>query len=324
MAFMDTTNAPALFSVGTVDLGAALAPKFRTISDATVADVVRQVLGMKPDAAVWWDYSGEGVPSINVRVASLETPVPMQVGSAAGRVLANYQVRVTDDLVPTAVVVKWERNASAVTGLGSPYLADYYPGMIVLTGCIVTSGSNSITCDSTEGLEVGMTLSNSSGVAGVAITAVTSSTTFTVDSVASGSASGLTLYAAGADGPASYEPGVLLHTVDQECPPAPGLAKEIYTSLAVRRGQGTLSVIDRDFSLGLRPGSVIDLSGDPMLSGVQLWVQSVTWSPDTGIAQLAVGYPAHLKLRDRVDLRGWLQVTFNGPWWSYTQIVPPP
>lgn len=324
MAFMAATNAPDLFAVGTVELGNPLAPKFRTIIDTTAAAALRQVLAMKPDAAVWWDYAAEGLPTINVRVASLETPVVLHVGSSAGHVLSGYQVRVLDDLVPSGVVVRWERDADETTGLGRPYLADYYPGMEVLTGCVLTTGSASIACDSTANLTAGMTLTNYPGIAGVAITAVTGPTTFTVGTPVSGSASGLTLYAMGATGPASYQPGVLLHTVDEECPVAAGLAKEIYASLAVRRGQGSLSVLDRDFSMGLRPGMVIALPGDAMLSGVQLWVQSVSWSPDTGIAQLTVGYPAHLQLRDRVDLRGWIRVTFSGPWWSYTQIVPPP
>jgi hypothetical protein len=79
-------------------------------------------------------------------------------------------------------------------------------------------------------------------------------------------------------------PGVLHHTVEFAQPFVAGLAEEIYTSLAVRRAQGTLTILDRDFTLGLRPGMTIYLTGDPQLADVQLWVQSVSWSPDTGLA----------------------------------------
>jgi hypothetical protein len=280
---------------------------------------------MKPDAAVWWDYSGESAPSINVRVASLETPLALRIGRVDGSILSSYQVRVTDDLVPTGVIVRWEGESSQDTGLAAPLLVDFFPGMIVLKNVTLTNGSTTVTCTSTSGLEVGALITNSSAVTGVAVTEVTNATTFKIATAPSGSSSGLTLYAISPTGaPMSYEPGVLLHTIDSQVPRAEGIARELYTSLAVRRGQGTIAAVDRDFSLGLRPGRVITLDDDPALAGVQLWVQGVTWSPDTGIAQLTVGYPAHLRLNDRIDLRGWLRVAFEGPWWSHQMTVPPP
>jgi hypothetical protein len=127
-----------------------------------------------------------------------------------------------------------------------------------------------------------------------------------------------------ATGAASYQPGVILHTISEGTTYiAPGLAKEVYDSLAVRRAQGSLTVLDRDFSLGLRPGRVITLGGDPALVGVQLWVQSVSWNPGDGLARLTVGYPAHLQLRDRADLKGWFKYTFTGVFGEVnTWIVP--
>ncbi len=120
------------------------------------------------------------------------------------------------------------------------------------------------------------------------------------------------------------QPGVLLHTVDLDQPYVSGLAQQIYDSLSVRRAQGTVNIYDPTFSLGLRPGLTIYLTGDPELTDVQLWVQAVSWSPETGIAALQVGYPAHLGLRDLVDLRGWLRWTFYGPHWTTTQVIPAP
>jgi hypothetical protein len=128
-----------------------------------------------------------------------------------------------------------------------------------------------------------------------------------------------------AAGAACHKPGMLLHTVTDEIKHVPGIAKEVYHSLAVRRAQGSLTVVDRDFTLGLRPGMVISLSGDPQLAGIQLWVQSVSWNPATGLAQLTVGYPVHLQLRDRVDLKGWFKMSFTGVFGEYSSwIVPAP
>ena len=322
--FMATTNDPAVYDVGTVDLGSVLAPRVRTVTDTPVSDALRQVLGIKPDAAVWWDYSGSGLASINVRVASLETPMELTLGTSDGHVLSGYQLRVADELVPEGVVIRWERDADPATGVGRPYLADFYPGSEVLLGCSLTSGSAVLSCVSTAGVTVGMMLSGLYIPSGTTVTAVTSGTTLTMSAVATGTLASQGVIARVAAGAASYQPGVILHTVTDEVQSAPGLAKEIYTSLATRRAQGTLAVMDRNFSLGLRPGMVIDLAGDPMLTGVQLWVQTVSWSPDTGIAQLTVGYPAHLQLRERIDLRGWIRAAITGPWWSFSWILPPP
>ena len=326
--FISTVNADAFFTAGTLELGGDLGPRTRTVSDITVAEAVRQVLAMKPDAALWWDYSASGLPILNLRVASLETAQTVAIGTRDGMALTGYQLKVADDLVPTGVVIRWERDASTSSGLGTPYLADFFPGCIVLTDCDYTSGSANVSCDSTEGLEVGMTVSATSSVnlaSAPIVTHIDSATVFRVSPSATSTQSGLKLVARSASGAASHQSGVLLHTVTDEMPWVPGLAKEIYTSLSTRRAQGSLTILDRDFSLGLRPGMVITLTGDPQLANVQLWVQSVAWSPDTGLAQLTVGYPAHLQLRDRADLKGWLRRSFTGPLGEVTSwVVPPP
>lgn len=325
MLFMSHTNATDFFSVGTVALGGVLAPKVRTISDTKVADCVRQVLGMKPDACIGWDYSGLDVPVLTANVASLETPVEFTVGSNQGQVLPGYSLKIADELVPTGVVIRWERDASTSTGLGTPYLEDIYPGMEVLTAGATTSASTTVTCASTANVSAGMLITGSAIRAGTTIASITNATTLVLSVAATGTSSGQTFICKGTSGIASYQPGVLVNTVDEELAVVPGIAKEIYTSLAVRRAQGPpLTILDRDFSLGLRPGMVISLVGDPEFVGVQLWVQDVAWNADTGLAQLTVGYPPHLQLRDRVDLKGWFKWTHQGVHFTTTQIIPPP
>lgn len=328
MTLISTINDTPIFTEGTVELGGDISPRVRTVSDITLSEAMRQILAMKPDAAVWWEYSGEGVPILRARVASLETSTEITIGTRAGQALAGYQLKAADDLVPTGVVLRWERDANTSTGLGTPYLADFYPGCLVLTDCDYTTGSASVSCDSTAGLEVGMTVSATGSVnlkTAPIVTHIDSATVFRVSPAATSTQSGLRLVARSASGAASHQAGVLLHTVTDEMTFVPGIAKEIYTSLATRRAQGSLTVVDRDFTQGLRPGAVFTLAGDPAFEGVQLWVQSVSWSPDTGLAQLTVGYPAHLQLRDRVDLRGWLRASFTGALGEVSSwIIPPP
>lgn len=321
MSFMQVANAPDVFSVGTVALGNALAPRLRTLSDAQTSDVLRQVLSMKPDAAVWWDYSGSSLPVINARVASLEVPLALTVGEG---VMSNYSLKVNDELVPAGVVIRWEQDASETTGMGRPYLADFFPGMEVATACATTNASNVVTCASTANLTTGLMVSGTYVPVGATVTAILSGTSFRISANATGTSTGQRMILRASTGPASYQPGVMVHTVTDEVTVAPGIAKEVYNSLAVRRAQGSLTVVDRTFSLGLRPGRVISLAGDAQLDGVQLWVQNVSWSPETGLAQLTVGYPQHLQLRDRIDLKGWLRASFNGPFFSFSWIVPPP
>lgn len=325
MTLISTINDTPLFTEGTVELGGDISPRVRTVSDITLSEAMRQILAMKPDAAVWWEYSGSGVPVLRARVASLETSTELTIGTRTGQALAGYQLKAADDLVPTGVVVAWERDASTSTGLGTPYLADFFPGSEVITNADVSNGSTQVDCDSTANLVAGMAVSGTYVPTFATISSITNSTRFVLSNAATGTLSGQRMIARAADGVARHQPGILLHTVTDEMTFVPGIAKEIYTSLATRRAQGSLTVVDRDFTQGLRPGAVFTLAGDPAFEGVQLWVQSVSWSPDTGLAQLTVGYPAHLQLRDRIDLRGWLRASFTGALGEVSSwIIPPP
>lgn len=111
----------------------------------------------------------------------------------------------------------------------------------------------------------------------------------------------------------TWQPRNLIQTVSENVPVVTGMSKEVFDALTVRRASGAVTVLDRDFALGLRPGCVLAISGDPLLSGLLVWVQSVSWAADTGIATCRAGYPAHLGLRERIDLRGWLRKSFYGP-----------
>lgn len=245
--------AAGLVTFGDFSWGGMVAPRLRTIADTMVSEVIRQTLAMKPDAALWWDYSGTGLPVVNGGVASLETPLTLTIGIRDGQALSNYVLAVADELVPDGVVISWEGSVSEAAGIGQVLVSDTYP--------VNTS---------------------------------------------------------------RLSPRVLQHTIEfADTPAVTGMAQEVYTSLSVRRAQGQLDVIDTDFSLGLRPGRTIYLTGDPQLEGIQLWVQSVSWDPGTGIARLTVGYPAHLALRDRIDLRGWFRLTMHDVFFTTTQIVPP-
>lgn len=324
LAFLTATNASEIFTADVVDLGADLAPRVRTISDTKVSEVLRQILSLKPDAAVWFDYGDVGVPKINLRVASLETAESYAVGSGDGKVLSNYQLRIAEELVPSGVVIRWEHDASSTTGLGKPYLADFFPGSEVLRDCDLTSGSNEVDCESTADLKTGMTAAHPYIPSGSTVTAILSGTRFRVSSNATSTSAAQRILFRAATGAASYEPGCLVHTVTEDIALAPGIAKQVYTSLSVRRATGQMSLLDRDFTLGLRPGKVITLTGDAALSDVQLWVQAVSWNPATGLADITVGYPPHLQLRDMIDLKGWLRASFSTIYQTFTWLVPPP
>lgn len=253
LAHMAHCYSPDLFTAGIRHLGGPLVPRARMVIDAKMSELIRQTVAMRPSAALWWDYTGSDVPTLNARIASLETPIEVTVGNREGQAMSDYIIAVLHELRPDGVIVRWESSADASTGLGVPLAADIYP-------------------------------------AGTSPTA----------------------------------PRILTHTVEETTPYVPGLAQEIYNDLNTLRGQGQLTLRDPDFSLGLRPGRTLSLVGDAQLSGVQLWVQTVSWSPADGLARLTLGYPSHLQLRDRIDLKGWFQFVFNGPHFTTTQLVPPP
>ncbi len=326
--FVTNTQSSTVFTEGITELGDVLAPRVRTVQDAHVAECLRQIFAAKPDAALWWDYTGSAAPILNARVASLESALELTVGQ---QVLSDYRLKKMHELVPDGVVLRWENQANTSTGLGSPKIVDVYPGMEVAYGdATITHGSTSVTlAGGTGNLEVGMLVIGAWIGPGATISSI-SSGGFVMSQPANRGSSLETsitvsrlIFRSTAALP-SYQPGVLLHTITDDIEPVPGLAKGIYESLSTLRAQGTLTVLDRTYSLGLRPGAVITLTGDAELEDVQLWCQSVTWDPGTGLAQVTVGYPAQLDLRTRADLRGWLRVTFNGPLVRMSWVVPPP
>lgn len=236
LLYIDHIADVPMFDVGAIDLGALIGPKARTVQDISVAEAMRQTLAAKPDAAVWWDYGGSGLPEIRMRVASAETPLVLTIGE---QVLTDYDLTPVEDLKVAGVVIRVELEASESTGRGRPYSMEAYP--------------------------------------------------------------------AGAT--ASYERRVMVQTITEEGSPGAGLAQALYDSLNVDRVRGSLTILDPDWSLGLRPGMVITLEGDAMLEGYEVWVQSVRWSPETGLASLTVGYPDHLQLQELADLRAFFRRT---------------
>lgn len=119
----------------------------------------------------------------------------------------------------------------------------------------------------------------------------------------------------------TYAPNVLTQTISEPATDLQtGLAAELFRALDRRRSSGVVVVSDPGFRLGLRPGMVLSLSGDAMLEGVQHWVQSVSWVPSTGLATLRIGYPAHLGLRERLDLRAVVRRMFYPANYPSTQV----
>lgn len=230
---------------GLVELGSTILPQPREIIDQYLADVLRQSLAVRPDVACWFDYEATGLPVMNARLASLETPLVLPVGQGSGLIMSDYQLTPLDHLRPAGVVVVWE---DAITGgfegfYGLPYFVDRYPADVV-----------------------------------------------------------------------RYAPGVLVCTVPTGTSVyGGGLAQAMYESLSVRRTTGTLKIVDPDFSLGLRPGRVIQISGDAILDDAQHWVKSVSWNPSTGMATCSMGYPEHLPLSTRLSLRHWTRYAFFRP-----------
>lgn len=252
-AYLALVTPEDVMTVGTFALAGNRAPKLRTISDIKLAEAIRQTLSSKPDVSVFFDYDVEGVPEIQMKVASLETPLELTSGLRNHQVL-NHSLQPLHELVPAGVIVRWE-------GPGLPYY---------------------------------------------------------------GGVGDLLAYDAYPSDSLPYSPRVLVQTVAEDVPYAIGIAEEIYDSMSTLRSAGTLRILDRDFSLGLRPGRVIDLAGDPVLSGVQHWVQSVKWDAMTGVATVQCGYPAHLGLRELLDLRGWMVIIFYGKGYLAAQVLPPP
>lgn len=114
-------------------------------------------------------------------------------------------------------------------------------------------------------------------------------------------------------GSAATQRGALCHNVGPEVTDVEvqSLAYLVHQSLAVLRGQGTITVHDPSYSIGLRPGQILAAS-DEVSRDLQLCVQSTSWQASTGVATCQVGYPSHLSLRDMVDLSTWIRRAWSG------------
>lgn len=240
LQFFAHVSDPDLIAEGDFDWGGIMRPSHRTVTDISVAEAMRQTLTIKPDAALWFDYSVAGVPELNGRLAAFEDTLALEIANKADAVV-DYSLDILDELIPAGVVLRLCADNPFENGLSRPYQSQHYP--------------EEATC---------------------------------------------------------YLPNTLVHSLSQNHFGGP-IAQEIYTSLAVRRSQGQIVIQDNDFSLGLRPGRVLSLAGDVELEEIQHWVQSVAWNPATGQVTCSVGYPRHLSLAERLDLKGWIRRCFLPP-----------
>lgn len=231
--YMDHIADVPMYTVGAIDWGDDLYCRKRTVQDMSVAEAMRQSLAPHPDAAIWWEYSGSGLPVLRGGRASAEMPMVLTVDEPP---MTEYDLAPMDDLKVAGVVLRWETDG-VLDGRGRPTFVYPHPLETPAYG-------RRVMVQSLTGQSQGFMA---------------------------------------------------------------GLAPALYESLNVDRVRGSLTVLDPDFSLGLRPGMTVELEGDAMLAGYQLWVQGVRWNPATGLATLTVGYPRHLNLEELADLRQYFR-----------------
>ncbi|MES2597172.1 MAG: hypothetical protein V4662_17630 [Verrucomicrobiota bacterium] len=108
------------------DLGAVATPRFRTFLDQKVATVLTTMLAIKPDASVFFDYSTE-IPTLRIRVASIETTVDLAKGVAP---LQRITATPRPDLQPAGIIVRWEYDEDlpySWRGYRRPRFLDKFP-----------------------------------------------------------------------------------------------------------------------------------------------------------------------------------------------------
>ena len=113
-----------------VDMGSAASPKFRTFQDQRVAALVASLLAVKPDVAVWFDYSAE-TPQIRMRSAAMETEQRLTLG---GLPLKQVSATPRPELQPSGVVIRWEIPTDATwpwRGYRRPAWIDKSPSTIM-------------------------------------------------------------------------------------------------------------------------------------------------------------------------------------------------
>lgn len=90
------------------------------------------------------------------------------------------------------------------------------------------------------------------------------------------------------------------------------LAYGLYNALETLRAKGTVVLHDPLLSDDIRPGRTILIPDVLAAEGVQLCVQSTSWSAATGEVTCELGYPQHLGIEQALDLRAWAQRAYNG------------
>jgi hypothetical protein len=88
----------------TDSMGASASPRYRTYQDRKVSELIIELMAVKPDASIWWDYSA-GVPVMNMGVASEETETSLTPGST---LLRSLDATPRAGLVLSGVVIRWE------------------------------------------------------------------------------------------------------------------------------------------------------------------------------------------------------------------------
>lgn len=92
--------------------GADVTPKFRTFQDRNVADLLIECLSVKPDAAVWFDYSQEP-PVLHIDKASEVTPTSIALGEPP---VVSLRGAPRADLVVSGVVIRYDWSEWAGAG----------------------------------------------------------------------------------------------------------------------------------------------------------------------------------------------------------------
>lgn len=141
------------FQIGKIDIDNDLL--FDECIDITCADALCKILRWAPGCAVFFDYSVNGSPAINIQKRSSLKDV--EIDTTAGNV-KQYSANRRDDLVINAVEIKYERTNKIDNNTYLDYLEDVYPEELTdarktivmnveLAGSKTTSQTNVITTE---------------------------------------------------------------------------------------------------------------------------------------------------------------------------------
>lgn len=110
----------------TANMGASASPRYRPYQDRKVAELIIELMAVKPDASIWWDYSA-GVPVMHMGVASEEVESELTPGLPP---LRSLDAAPRTGLTMTGVVIRWEYTAATAwpyRGWKQVALFDKYP-----------------------------------------------------------------------------------------------------------------------------------------------------------------------------------------------------